>query len=134
MKNNYLVFRLKPESDLYAGIKQQCEKQQLKAASVVSAVGCVKHLVIRTADGVSLYQESCEFEVTSLSGTISEDGLHLHIQVCDKDLRSFGGHLQPGTIVNTTMEIVLVNLENEYRLRRIADVTTGYDELQVQEK
>ncbi len=134
MKNNYLVFRLLPDSDLYEGIWQQCQKHQIKAGSIVSAVGCLKHLVIRTADGVTIYQEQNDFEVTSLSGTISQDGMHVHIQVCDNELRSFGGHLKEGTMVNTTMEIVILNLEKEYQLSREADATTGYDELEVQEK
>jgi len=134
MENNYLVFRLQPNDDLYVSIMQQCVVNHLIAGAVVAAVGCVKELTIRLADGQTIYRETNNFEVTALSGTISEDGLHLHIQVCDDKVRSFGGHLQPGTIVNTTMEIVIVNLASEYQLTREADERTGYDELVVNKK
>jgi predicted DNA-binding protein with PD1-like motif len=134
MENKYLVFRLKPDSDLYESIVTLCSENKLHTGSIISAVGCVKELTIRIADGKTIYHESCNFEVTALSGTISEEGLHLHIQVCDSNLRCLGGHLQVGTIVNTTMEIVIVNLESEYRLTRSFDEATGYNELEVQKK
>ena len=134
MENNYLVFRLQPNDDLYVSIMQQCVVNHLVAGAVVAAVGCIKELTMRLADGQTIYRETNNFEVTALSGTISEDGLHLHIQVCDDKVRSFGGHLQPGTIVNTTMEIVIVNLASEYQLTREADERTGYDELVVNKK
>jgi len=134
MKNKYLVFRLLPESDLYEEILRNCVENRLRAGSIVSAVGCVKKATFRKADGVSFYSEENEFEVTALSGTVSEDGLHLHIQLCDNQLRSIGGHLTKGTIVNTTMEIVIVNLEAEYQLIREFDESTGYKELVVIKK
>jgi len=134
MKNRYLVFRLQPGADLYLGIIENCVKAQLKAGCIVSAVGCLKKVVFRKSDGNSIYKESNEFEVTSLSGTISEDGVHLHIQLCDNELRSIGGHLKAGCIVNTTMEIVIRNLESEYILTREYDQGTGYNELEVTKK
>lgn len=131
MKNKYLVFRLKPGDDLLQKIIENCVKKHLNSAAIISAVGCVKEARFRKADGKTVHQEIKDFEVTSLSGTISNDGPHIHIQLCDNKLRSIGGHLTTGTIVNTTMEIVLLNLENEYRLTREFDESTGYDELVV---
>ena len=134
MKNEYLVFRLKPGDDLYEGIVAECVNNRLHAGAVISAVGCVQKVSLRTADGQTIFHQTADYEVTALSGTISSDGLHLHIGLCDADLRCIGGHLQVGTIVNTTMEIVIVNLEKEYELSRSHDETTGYDELVVQRK
>ena len=134
MNSKYLVFRLKPGSDLYQGIITQCVKHRIKAGAIISAVGCVSQVCFRKADGKTIYQEISDFEVTSLSGTISEDGIHVHIQFCDDSLRCIGGHLQGGTIVNTTMEIVILDLQAEYRLTRVFDETTGYDELEVEKK
>ena len=134
MKNKYLVFRLKPGDDLLAGITENCVKKHLNSAAVISAVGCLREVRFRTADGRSVHEEINDFEVTGLSGTISADGPHLHIQLCDAKLRCIGGHLLAGNIVNTTMEIVILNLEREYELSREFDETTGYDELTVKEK
>lgn len=134
MKNRYLVFRLSPGEDIYQGIIKNCVENRVKAASVVSAVGSIKELHLRKADGCSEYYEKNYFEVTSLSGTISEDGPHIHIQLSDVNLRSIGGHLLQGTIVHTTMEIVILNLEEEYNMKRSFDEATGYDELEVIKK
>ena len=134
MRNNTLVFRLRPGSDLLLGLIEQCVKRRINAGCIISAVGCVKVVCFRTADGRSVYNEVNDFEVTALSGTISADGPHIHIQLCDENLRSIGGHLLEGTIVNTTMEIVILDLQKEYELSRSYDEETGYDELEVSKK
>ena len=134
MRSNYLVLRLLPGDDLYVQLESNCQKVAMTSAAIISAVGCIRELKIRTADGQSIYHEKNYFEVTSLSGTISEDGAHIHIQVCDANLRSIGGHLLPGTFIHTTMELVIVNLKNEYRLTRSYDEVTGYDELEIKRK
>lgn len=127
--NNY-IFRLLPDQDLYEGILEYCLSQHIQSGCIVSAVGCVKVATFRKADGLSVYSEQNNFEFTSLSGTISQDGMHLHIQLCDNNLHSIGGHLLKGTLVNTTMEIVIMKLSN-YQLTREFDGETGYDELKV---
>ena len=67
-------------------------------------------------------------EIVSLMGTVSEHGCHLHASFGREDLSAFGGHLLPGCVVNTTAEIVLVEIENCAFTRR-PDGETGYDEL-----
>jgi hypothetical protein len=61
-------------------------------------------------------------------GTVSENGCHLHASFGREDLSSFGGHLRPGCLVNTTAEIVLLELP-DYTFTREPDEQTGYDEL-----
>ena len=69
-------------------------------------------------------------EIVSLMGTVSEHGCHLHASFSREDLSAFGGHLLPGCIVNTTAEIVLLELE-DFAFDRRPDPETGYDELTV---
>ena len=64
----------------------------------------------------------------SLTGTVAEAGCHLHISLSREDLSVLGGHLRPGCLVNTTAEIVLLELEGT-AFSRESDPATGYDEL-----
>lgn len=126
----YFVFRLKRGDDLRASIMEYAKKHDITSGAIVSAVGCVSEVNIRKADGVNAYFEVRDYEVVSLSGTISLDGPHFHIALSNENLVTIGGHLLDGTIVNTTMEIVLMKF-NKYTLSRSFDEETGYDELEV---
>ncbi len=130
MENKIHVFRLKCNQDLLGGILDYCQQHNIKAGTLVSAVGCIFKAVFRKADGKTIHSEDNNFEVVSLTGTISEDGPHIHISLCDNNLRTIGGHLIKGSLVNTTMEIVLLEI-NDYKLTRSFDKDTGYNELDV---
>ncbi len=69
-------------------------------------------------------------EIVSLSGTLSPDGLHLHIALAGRDGRCVGGHLLDGCIVHTTAELVIGEL-TDLAFRRVEDPATGYRELSV---
>jgi predicted DNA-binding protein with PD1-like motif/glutaredoxin len=40
-----------------------------------------------------------ELEIITLSGTLSPQGVHLHLSFSDADCRVWGGHLEPGSLV-----------------------------------
>ena len=48
-------------------------------------------------------------EIVSISGVIASGQPHLHISLSQHD-QAFGGHLEPGSIVLTLAEIVIVML------------------------
>lgn len=48
--------------------------------------------------------------------------------VSDEDLNTYGGHLKDGSIVNTTVEIVLLELDDVIFNREFDD-STGWKEL-----
>ena len=73
-----------------------------------------------------------ELEVCSFSGTLAKHGLHLHLSVADRDGAMVGGHLLPGCIVRTTMELVIQQIEG-VRMARAKDMVTTYDELDPQQ-
>lgn len=127
---DYFVLRLKRGSDLKQSIVDYCTANEISSGAIVSAVGSVMEVNIRKADGINTYFEVKNYEVVSLSGTISEDGPHLHISLSDVNLKVIGGHLLDGTIVNTTMELVIMKF-SKYRLTRSFDEETGYKELEV---
>jgi uncharacterized protein len=67
-------------------------------------------------------------EILSLTGTLSPDGVHLHMSVSDRDGHTVGGHVGEGTFVYTTAEIVLVEF-SDVTFSREADPETTFREL-----
>ena len=115
-------------------------KQLSNVAAFTDTVGlCLGSLTackIRLAGATATDQKVSElvgpFEIVSLVGTIAGDRAHLHISVADKTGAVFGGHLMPGSIVETTAEVVLVNLRPAgIVMTREPDAATGFRELVV---
>lgn len=69
------------------------------------------------------------FEVLSLVGTLSPEGLHLHASLGDESGAVSGGHLVRAT-VHTTAEIV-VGVARSLTFSRKMDPGTGFKELVV---
>ena len=57
----------------------------------------------------------------------------LHASVADAQGRVLGGHLLPGNVVRTTVELLLA-WSPEWALGRTPDTQTGFTELQVQHR
>jgi hypothetical protein len=70
-------------------------------------------------------------EIVSLSGILSTNGIHVHTSVATASGETFGGHLVDGCIINTTVEIVIQNLSDDFVFDRIFDEQTGYKELSI---
>lgn len=121
-------FRILPGQDLFQEIERRCIEHDLTAAAVIACAGCLRNIRFRMADGISVFEIREDAEIVSLSGTCCPDGLHIHISVCNQNLKTYGGHLFPGCIVNTTAEVVLAALD-EWQFNRKPDPVTGYDEL-----
>ena len=123
----YKCFRFKKGMDLKKEIESFVVDNKISGV-VLSGVGSLSHLVIRLADGKNILEKDEYFEIVSLNGTLSEDGVHLHIAVADKFGNTLGGHLKDGSIINTTCEVVLV-LFSDIKFKREFDNDTGYNEL-----
>lgn len=125
-------FRLRRGADLLVSLEDYARAHRLKAAAVVSAVGCVSAAAVRDASGVNVRTLREPLEIVSLMGTLSEARTHLHISFSREDLSTVGGHLKEGCIINTTAEIVLLELDG-VRFGTEFDDETGYDELVILE-
>lgn len=121
-----LAFRLTRGQDLKKGILEHCEN--INTAVLLSAVGSLSHLKIRLAKATQYLEKDDDYEIISMTGTLSNGKAHLHIGVSDDKGNCLGGHLMEGSIVNTTCEVVLGVLE-EYESERVFDENTGYDEI-----
>ena len=128
------AFRLTYGMDLRQGIEDYCRDNDIHSAAIVTVVGCVYRARIRLADGETIEEYDDRYEIVSLTGTVSPDGSHMHVSLADEDGRVIGGHMCNGCLVNTTAEVVLVSLDEEYRFSREYDDSTGYDELVIRKR
>ena len=120
--------RLKRGDDLLESIKALCSIKKIKAGVILSGVGCISSGRVRDAGGVRIRQIEEHCEIVSLNGTVSEMRCHIHIALSKEDLSTIGGHLCTGCIVNTTCELVIMELPGiVYDFEENMD--TGYREL-----
>lgn len=127
------AFRLQNGQDLKIELENYVKEKGIKAGVIVSCVGCLYEAVIRNAGGKDCIKLSKDLEIVSVTGTFSLDGCHIHIAVSDEELKTYGGHLKEGCLINTTAEIVILELD-DYVFNREMDETTGYKELVIKNR
>lgn len=125
-----IIFRLKPKKDLKQGIIDILNHEQIKSGIIICIVGSLCSATLRMANGTIKTFEG-PFEIVSSQGTVSENGIHIHIAVSDTKGHVIGGHLREGCIINTTAEICI--LKSYSSLKRVLDLDTGYKELLVED-
>ena len=123
-------FRLRPSQDLKKELLHFAQTHGLKAAVITSAVGSLKIAQLRLANGKNATTFTGPFEIVSATGTISADGVHIHISIADQKDQVLGGHLMEGCEIHTTAEIVLLENDDVIFTREV-DPATGYPELVV---
>lgn len=127
------ALRLKPDSDLKESLRSFVASNCIQAGFILTTIGSLKKATIRFADQSISQVLHEKFEIVSLSGTLSLNGIHLHITISDKDGKTFGGHLENGCTIYTTAEVVIGESE-ELSFYRELDQQTGFKELQVRER
>lgn len=128
------TFRIKPGSDLKLEIEKFVKSKNIQAGFIITCVAGLSQAVLRMAGALPDKQDirtyGGGFEVTSLVGTASVNGVHIHMAISDQEGQSFGGHLKEGTIVHPTAEIVIGEDETAIYTREL-DNETGFPELVV---
>jgi len=66
---------------------------------VLSVVGNLSQAVFQCPGRAEPTRLRGELEIITLSGTLSPEGVHLHLSFSDGDCRVWGGHLESGTLV-----------------------------------
>ncbi len=121
-----IVSRILPGEDLKNGIENLIDINSLKSGIILCIVGSIYNAVLRMPNGGKKVFNGL-FEIVSAEGTVSRDGIHVHIAIADKDGAVYGGHLLEGCIVHTTAEISII--KSKMIFKRIHDPKTGYKEL-----
>ncbi|MES2591814.1 MAG: PPC domain-containing DNA-binding protein [Bacteroidota bacterium] len=127
------ALRLKPDQDLRNELEIFTKEHNIQAGYIITSVGSLKSASLRLADQSNPKNYSEKFEIVSLVGTLSTDGVHLHISIADKDGKTIGGHLVEGCKIYTTAEIIIGNAEGMLFLRE-QDEQTGFKELKIKQK
>jgi uncharacterized protein len=127
---NIHVLRLRPLQDIKREIVGFAQEYQVEAGFVLTCVGSVQQAALHLADQKETVVYRHKYEVVALAGTICLNGVHLHLAIADDTGRVIGGHLQDGTLVYTTAEIV-IGVIDHLRFSREFDSETGHDELVV---
>ncbi len=129
-----LAVRLTPGTDLKAELIRLVETHGLRAAAILSGVGSLSQAKLRLPSAAgepdALLSLDEPTEILSLAGTLSPDGLHVHVALARRDGAVVGGHLVSGCTIHTTAELVIGEL-TDLEFRRPLDPATGYGELSV---
>ena len=120
--------RLRRGDDLLLSIKEIAREEHIELAVILSGVGCISKGRIRDASGITIREIDEPCEIVSLAGTVSEKRCHVHIALSKEDMSTIGGHLVEGCIINTTCELVLLELDG-WKCNVEQDDETGYDEI-----
>lgn len=128
-----LAVRLKPDQDLRQALKAVAVAHQIQAGFILSAIGSLKQVALRFADQPTSTLLAGRYEMLSLNGTLSVNGMHLHMAIADSNGNTLGGHVGDGCIIYTTAEIAIGEIE-ELVFDRSLDEKTGFLELEIMQR
>jgi predicted DNA-binding protein with PD1-like motif len=141
-----VALHMDPGTDLLRGLQATIETQGLRSAVILSGVGSLQPCLLRNVRSVPdrfpitdanrvFVAKDAVTELLSLTGNVAvrEDGrvvVHGHLVVSSgrEDGLAYGGHLVEGTIVFSTVEIILAEITG-VSLTRSADPITHAAEL-----
>ena len=124
------AFRLKPKQNLREEIDAYVTSHAIRAGVILSSVGNLEKAVLRMADASVTKTYEGTFEIVSMTGTVGIGKSHLHMSISDIQGIVHGGHLQFGSVVGITAEIVIGELEG-IEFGREYNKDTGFDELTI---
>lgn len=127
------ALRLNPNKDLKEEIIKFSKENNIQAGFILTCVGSLKHAKLRMANELITTEFPEKFEIVSLVGTLSQDDVHLHISLADKDGKTIGGHLKEGCLIYTTAELIIGESE-DHIFTREHDDQTGFKELKITKK
>ena len=102
-----IAVRLRPGADLKGELVALAARQRVPAGWVLTCVASLSQVRMQLAGGAEHATWQGPFEIIALTGTLSQDGGHLHLVVADHQGHTVGGHLAEGCTVRTTAEVVL---------------------------
>ena len=122
--------RLKPGQDLKVALEEFARQERIHAGWLLSGIGSLTQSNIRFANAQEGTIRKGYSEIISLSGTISINGIHVHISIADQQGRVEGGHLLDGNVIYSTAEIIIAE-SKDHIFSREYDAQSGFKELRV---
>ncbi|MFC1236241.1 PPC domain-containing DNA-binding protein [Vibrio sp. F74] len=125
-----IAIRFMQGADLKESIAQLVSLHKIHAGSIASCVGCLSSVSLRLAGAQKTLQLNGSLEIVSVMGTLTPEHQHIHLSVSDDTGRVIGGHLLDGSIIDTTVELIVHHYPT-LTFSREFDNTTGFTELVV---
>ncbi|MFE7029110.1 PPC domain-containing DNA-binding protein [Streptomyces sp. NPDC057621] len=126
------AFRLPHGVDLRKAIEHYVTTHNIRAGAIVTCVGGLSTAILRMPGAATFSHLDGDFEIVSIEGTLSANGSHIHLSLSDIAGTVKGGHLDYGSMVRLTAEVILMeNLQLVFS--REFDPETGYCELKVEQ-
>ena len=115
--NNFYFVRIDRGEEVLAKLKEVCEKENITLGKI-EGLGATDKLTIGLFDIQEKFYHKTTLtgpmEITSFIGNISTSNgktyLHCHINVCNKNMQIFGGHLNE-CFISATGEFVITKAE-----------------------
>lgn len=126
----FCTLRLKPGDDLLVKLQEFVKTEQIEAGFIASSVGSLSQASLRYAGRSEPVITQGSFDLISLSGTVEVTGKHIHVSISDENGVVTGGHLMKGSIIRTTLEVVVGVLDNCKYKRELCELS-GNNELTV---
>ena len=124
------AIRLHPGDDIKLKLTEFVKDKKMHAGYIITCVGTLRQATLRLSNRNETQTWKQSFEITSLTGTLSPDGNHIHLSIADKDGKTIGGHLMDGCLVYTTAEIIIGEAP-ELNFTREQDSVTNLKELKI---
>ncbi|MCP9819764.1 DUF296 domain-containing protein [Synechococcus sp. Cruz-9H2] len=102
---------LEPGSDLRRSLEQLAQEQNA-SGFVLGVVGNLAQAAFQCPGKIAPTVLRGELEIITLQGTLSPEGVHLHLSLSDGECRVWGGHLEPGSRVLKGADLLVGLLES----------------------
>ena len=105
-----LPLKLAPGSDLRLNLEELAQRDGI-SGFVLGVVGNLTKASFQCPGQAEPTVLEGDLEVITLNGTFSPEGVHLHLSLSDGACQVWGGHLEPGTIVQKGVDLLIGVLE-----------------------
>ena len=105
-----LPLKLAPGSDLRLSLEALAQMDGI-SGFVLGVVGNLTKASFQCPGQAEPTVLEGDLEVITLNGTFSPEGVHLHLSLSDGACQVWGGHLEPGTIVQKGVDLLIGVLE-----------------------
>lgn len=105
-----LPLKLAPGSDLRLSLEELAQREGI-SGFVLGVVGNLTKASFQCPGQAEPTVLEGDLEVITLNGTFSPEGVHLHLSLSDGACQVWGGHLEPGTIVQKGVDLLIGVLE-----------------------
>jgi len=98
--------RLAPGSDLRRTLEEFAREREA-GGFVLGVVGDLSSAAFQCPGQPQPTLIEGDLEIITLNGTLSPEGVHLHLSLSDGTCQVWGGHLEPGTVVRKGAEVLV---------------------------